>query len=261
VPKPFKAVRDLKVAGKPKALDFTNDGSLLAIGLYPKSPDGPRVQVIRTQDEKVVAEFGVGAHSCVVVAFADEGRRLCFLLQLNEGGVELWSSAIGKKPERHVPLTTAAARGLVRDGSGRLLAITGVGVTIWDSSMNAVVTAVLGDAEQAKLPMVAAFGPKEASLFIYGRVSGKIVLDDLKTATETGRWDDSSGRHVAFTPSEKWLITFAGDARAFRLSDEELTTAPKLPGRRTWAAAQAYDAPLVAYGIDDDRLAMLHMDE
>ena len=51
------------------ALDLSNDGALLAIATMPRCSGQPSVQVVRTRDRQVVAEFGKQDYLARGVAF------------------------------------------------------------------------------------------------------------------------------------------------------------------------------------------------
>ena len=303
----FGEAHRIMLPGQVTAIDFTNDGSLVAVSLSTQEK-APVVRVYRTADRELVAELGEEHHAARGVAWGLAGKYLYYNLQTSSR-IELWRAPSDGKPKMVAPYPMAQARSLVRDREGDLLAVVGDSVIVWDlrKPKPKIVAHVLGYAEDKGTPMRACFSGDSPRMFIYGTKAGKVVLHDPAEQRDLAEWeaptelgeylgcsstgrylvavgfnnngawvrDTESGKPVAtesfgpdstvlrypvFSFDESLLVTFAMNARAYRVPSFEMFTGPPIAGRRTWAVASAWEAPIVGFGIDDDALVLVHLE-
>jgi hypothetical protein len=206
--------------GRVFGMDLSDDGSLLAVACMPR--DGsPAVKVWRTEAAALVASFGVGSsvgrgvsaggkvvHSPGVV-FA--GGELWFGLSAGADGPALWRAAPDDPPVLVGRYTPAQLESLLRSPDGRLLGIAGTSLEIRDLAANAEIVRYIGNAGTENEPLRACFSAHAASVWLYGRDPGAIVLHDLTTGEDVRRYEAPAafGRHVAASPSGRWVLVSA----------------------------------------------------
>lgn len=90
-------VHRIKVPGQVTAIDFTNDGSLVAVSLITQGK-APVVRVYRTADRELVSELGKDLHAARGVAWGSAGTHLYYNLQTS-ARIELWRASSGGTSE------------------------------------------------------------------------------------------------------------------------------------------------------------------
>jgi WD40 repeat protein len=190
----------------PLALDFSNDGSLLAVAItgYQRSCS---IQVYSVEDGSLVAEFGADALQGRGVAFSEDGRLLYFLVQNVEGNFDLYKVSLnGGSPDHIAPYGIGeSCHSLIRNCSGTLLAVVGNAIEVWDTEIQEVVRFIKGASQEKRV--FAAFSADGPYIYTYGTVEGAVVQFDLAENQQLTRWQAPQpfGKQVVVSPSGEFL--------------------------------------------------------
>ena len=169
----------LQLDGSATQIDFTNDGSLMAVALA--GGDGgasaPCIAVYRTEDGSLVASHGHGGYAGRGVAFT--GDHLHFGVEDARHKVTLMRvPAAGGEPARVAEYHhDEAISALARSRDGVFLAVLGAGAEVWQLELGEVVRSKQG--VNRHQPMRACFSPDSRYLYLYGTVEGQVVVLDI----------------------------------------------------------------------------------
>jgi hypothetical protein len=276
------------------AVDFSNDGSLLAVSHVPAA-GAKCLSVYRTSDAALVGEYGVGAGRGA--AFSGDGRRVYFLLQNEQGDYEFCAAELGRERPELVARYGGGEmlHALRRDLACRFVAVLGSAVELWDMGSRKVVRFKEPAAPYAAIQ--AHLSRDGSHLYVYGLRESEVVGLDVPSDTEFGSWPAPTqvGWQVVASPSEEYLVAVAAGqfgvfvyhvpsgtrfrpevynddsfAKPFLFSHDgsllitlvitlrgqplpagEVVAGPELMAGPPSAVASAWEAPLVAYAIED----------
>lgn len=247
-------VKSFSTAGRPTSLDFSNDGSLVAVGGYARGMTGGTLKILKTSDGSLVREYAHDAHGCLGVAFVIDSHDVAFLAQRQDGPVELWLTS-EHQPRNLGPYSNSRATSLIRDRPGRLLGVVGTSVIVWDLVKGEVVANVLGAGND--LLLQAAFAEERPALiYIYGKQPGYIVKHDLRTRQDLASWaaplGHESGTQVLPSPTGRYVTAIGYNASGHWIIDT--TTGEKI---QTNYSPEDFDSLHYAFTVDEVALVKL----
>ncbi|MCB0167273.1 MAG: hypothetical protein KDI79_23790 [Anaerolineae bacterium] len=194
------------------AMDFTNNGSLLAVSYHPRE-GGNCTRVYRTADASLVGEYGSG--SGLGVVFSGQGEHLYYLIRLEEGDCELCIVVPGKSMPSRIATygNREMLHALRRNFDGRFIAILGNAVEIWDMAAQEVIR--FKEALNTSVLVHAWFNRDGSHLYIYGLHDSEVTGLDVNNDVIFGSWPalTSTGKQVIVSFSEEYLVTVAGAPR------------------------------------------------
>lgn len=315
---PADKIDVIELPGQVVDLDFTNDGSLLAVAMLSYGK-GAVIRLYSTGDLSIVEEFGEGIHigrktefkpgvfAGRGVAFCEGGKSLYMMMQeLNGTDLRLYRAPLdgGKIEERGT--FDVKTTGLMRDASGRLLGIVGNALRIVDLSSFEAIRYIESASPQHRI--AASFAAEGPRLYIHGREERGVVLHDLTTNTDVAGWtvpfefgaqviaspsgrtlfvlgehrkgalllDTQTGQtllpdyfdessiysYSAFSSGDSLFVTLLARVLGFRLPEgETVLRGPRVNAATSTAAVAARDAPIMAFGVGEDELAILRLVE
>lgn len=223
----------LSFTGRIDSIDFTNDGSLLAVS-QAFNRLAPTIFVYRVADGSCVASYGHEDEAGL------DGLRCGYGARFMDGGQTLWYQvlagrlallyrvAAGGEPERVGEHTSQLGRSLMRDREGRRLAILGPNTEIWDLDVGGPVALLKGHDEIGSGRVQVAFADEGPGIYVLGRDPGRLVLHDLSTRQDLRSWEVPipDGDHVAVSRSGRYFTVQGG--RGGYLFDGERQIYPKV---------------------------------
>jgi len=206
-------------------LDFSNDGSLLAVTFHPqdehgKLSEGACVSVYRTADSSLVAKHGVGFGRGVLLS--GDGTQLYFAAQNAAGDVELRVVALnGGAPEQLATYSGEMIHALRRDESGQSFAVIGNAAEIWDASRREVIR--FKESEFPDKLLQAWFSRDGSHLYLYGLHDSTITKLDIPSDRFTDSWEapQPTGQQVIVAPSEQYLVAVGASGGVFVYNMED----------------------------------------
>ena len=199
----------LHLGTEPTAIDLTGDGRLVAVSLLSLDARSP-TEVFDVTSGQSIRALGTGLVGRGV-AFADEGRTLYHLFERDTQFVFARSELAGGRTEELASYAPGQfCRELRRDSTGRLIAVCGDMVEVWDTANG---TRVFSAPPFRKgLPIQAAFDAAGTTLWLWGTVDGNAIIGlDATTWTERVRIPApaAAGTQLAISPSGARLVAVA----------------------------------------------------
>jgi hypothetical protein len=193
----------------PFALDFRNDGALLACGTGSDERASPTLRVLATGGGGLVTSFmQPGFESCQGVAFVASGQELVFVMVDESGSSTLWRARLDARDPiaLHTYGGSAPPPAIVRARAGARFAVVGEQAEVWDAQTGKILRSFA--AARPGEPMHAAFSADGARLYVYGTEAGAVVRYDLDRGDTSGRWaaPTAAGAQVLVTPDERFLV-------------------------------------------------------
>lgn len=214
--------REVSVPGFLFDLDLSNDGSLLACATRSDDHAGPVIRVICTKDGTISKHFmQTSAVNGRGVAFVSGGRDLVFLFQRSGDSTQLYRASLDSDTPAELQSYPAARNNceIVRDCTGRLFAVLGNQVEIWDAETNKILQVLSGANPDQSIR--AAFSRNGDHLYIYGTRESTVECYQVDTGKLTSSWEAPApfGSQVVITPDERFLICAAESHRGLFVYD------------------------------------------
>jgi hypothetical protein len=209
-----KRWQSLQLEGSATQIDFTNDGSLMAVALAGGDGGGsaPCIEVYRTEDGSRVAAYGQGGYAGRGVAFT--GDNLHFGVEDAKHKVVLMRvPAAGGEPARVAEYDSdEAVTALARSRDGVFLAVLGAGAEVWELQLGEVVRNKEG--ANRDRPVRACFSPDSRYLYLYGTVAGQVVALDVAEDEVAHQMPAPQpfGGAVSVSPSGEYLYVVGENA-------------------------------------------------
>lgn len=203
----------------PTQVSLNDDGSLLAVALG----GGPApIVVIRTKDGTRVAEYGEGATMGFGVAFA--GRQLYFVTWDEKSFGTLWKcdGTGGKATELGNWTSGFRAHGVIAAPSGKLLAVTGSELDLWDLETEKLVRRV--PCSDPSKDLQVAFTSDSVHLWCYGTASSVVIkysIGDWKERAEVPA-ARNFGAQLAVSNDDRFLVAVGTGFRGVAIHDLEM---------------------------------------
>ncbi|MGK7884147.1 MAG: hypothetical protein AB4057_05900 [Crocosphaera sp.] len=181
----------------------------MAIALATGEPETAFIEVYRTLDGVLIAEYGQGAYCGRGVAFAEDNQTLYFLLEYRDTQEkELLRVSIQEGSPEHIAGygTEEFVNALCRNRNGQFMAIVGKAIEVWNLDNREVIRyKSVPDTQYQQVR--ACFSSEGRYLYIYGLVESQIVMFDIVEDCEVKRWPAPKpfGEQVAVSPSGKYL--------------------------------------------------------
>lgn len=203
---PAASVRTIQLANTATSVDLTNDGSLVAVTMLTAGSAAP-IQIYRTEDGTLVTELGQGGFSALGVAFC--GDQIYHLVESGDrSSTELHRADLDGGSVTKLGSYGASKRlhSMARDRAGEFIALLSDSAEICDLKRGAeLVRFITGAGPGCQFQL--AFAEDRPCAYLYGREPGFVVLHDLVTSQDLGRWEapTPTGAQVAVSPSGKTM--------------------------------------------------------
>lgn len=191
-----------------EGVDLTNDGSRIAVA-YVRSGKGSGIAVLRCDDEQIEANLDaprMGRN----VAFSADGQGLYWLADRDDATlIELCHVNLSNGISRSIATYTRHpnTHGLIRDRTGRFLAVVGNFVEVWDLESGKIVR--FREASTAQTRAQATFNAQGTHLYMAGITPGLIECLEIETDQIVASWAALSSNEVAniaLSRNEEYLV-------------------------------------------------------
>lgn len=200
-------VLTIKLTGAPVGFDLSNDGSLLAISIDAASGK-PSVQIYRTADGGLVAEFGTNTGPGYGVVFAEKASQVFYLAEDDSGNKHLYRAALDQDTAVHVAEYGIGeiCHALIRDLEGQIIGVLGNFIDIWTVKTGEVGYHIEGADPNQRI--YASLSASDPYLFAYGTVESNIVCYDISRDQEVARWPAPRpfGQQLDVSPSGRLFV-------------------------------------------------------
>jgi WD40 repeat protein len=201
----FRSARNL--TGWIRSLDFSNDGALLAVG-QSAEPGAPAIVLYSTADASPVAQLGQDGSAGLGVVMCGDGERLFYVLREESGATAFMTAELATSRVDRIAEYGPAEdiHGLIRDASGRLIAILSDACEVWDVEQREVVR--FREAQSPRQPVHAAFSNDGTKLYASGITEGVVTLIDVNANREIGQWPSPTpyAKQVVVDRSGRYLV-------------------------------------------------------